>query len=271
MRKIKHKDDGDDCMKVFERKYNEVGKAVDNGDEIIFSLISENRVFVIPKKDIMVEEKHVEQEITKEDAISKRGEIVARLGHGVIYKNVLDEFRHAKSRTEMMDIMNKFYPGNIQDSLRVMVNLYMRAIRLGVVSVPSHVVVLKPNTVNKKKRLSELKYLPVKEDSKLGKSLSDSLSLNVYKRYSVRLWNNVMADVMSRVNSAKEDEVNSLWFENTLKGVYSQYALNFNQHQYNAVLMWLKGSGLVSSRRGLDKKMIYHINKRPEIPRTIST
>lgn len=122
-----------------------------------------------------------------------------------------------------------------------------------------------------KNRLAKMTYLPVKDDSKLGKSLNDSLALNVYKRYGYRLWNNVMADVMSRVNSAKENVFDNTWFVETLKGIYSQYDLNYSNHAHNAIMMWLKGTGLVSSKRRQDKHMVYTIHRKSEIPKTIET
>ena len=122
-----------------------------------------------------------------------------------------------------------------------------------------------------KNRLSKITYLPVKIDSKLGKSLNDSLALNVYKHYGVRLWNNVMADVTSRVNSAKENTFDTTWFVETMKGIYSQYDLNYSNHAHNAIMMWLKGTGLVSSKRRQDKHMVYTIHRDPEIPKTIET
>jgi hypothetical protein len=130
--------------------------------------------------------------------------------------------------------------------------------------------VLKKKTVVKN-RLAKMTYLPVKEDARLGKSLNDSLALNVYKKYGYRLWNNVMADVMSRVNGANSDAVNNEWFMETIKEVYSKYGLEYSKGKHSAVIMWLKGISLVSSKRVKDKHMVYTIHRKPEIPKTIET
>lgn len=122
-----------------------------------------------------------------------------------------------------------------------------------------------------KKQSDDLKHLSVKEDARLGLSLNDSLALNVYKRYGHRLWNNVMADVMSRVNSAKETAFDNTWFVEMLKSVYSKYDLRYSQGQHNAIMMWLKGTGLVSSKRRQDKHMVYTIHRKPEIQKTVET
>jgi hypothetical protein len=127
------------------------------------------------------------------------------------------------------------------------------------------------SSMEKRKKLT---YLSIKEDAKKGKSLNSSVALAVYKRYGVRLWNNVVADLQSRVNSARQDEVYSDWLVETVKGILQYYDVTFTDHQLWAHVMFLKGVGLIKSKRhgaGRGKKIAYVINRQPEIPKTIST
>jgi len=127
------------------------------------------------------------------------------------------------------------------------------------------------SVMEKRKKLA---YLPLKMDEKKGKSLNSSIALAVYKRYGVRLWNNVVADLQSRVNSAREDEVYGDWLVETVKGILQYYNVTFTDHQFWAHVMFLKGVGIIKSRRlgaGKGKKIVYVINRQTEIPKTIST
>lgn len=127
------------------------------------------------------------------------------------------------------------------------------------------------SSMEKRKKLT---YLSIKEDAKKGKSLNSSVALAVYKRYGVRLWNNVVADLQSRVNSARQDEVYSDWLVETVKGILQYYDVTFTDHQLWAHVMFLKGVGIITSRRlgaSRGKKIVYVVNRQPEIPKTIST
>lgn len=265
---IKIKKNGEVKMKVYEMKPNEIGETVETTEAIIVTLHNPDRVLIISRKDMVVQGASVE---SIKQPSSLRGAVVTRLGHGVIYKNVLDEFRHAKNRDEMTGIIKRFYPGNKRSSVKVMTNLYLRAVRQGVVSVPMEHVALSPKTVSTKKKMGELKYLPILEDSVLGKTLNSSVALAVYKIYGVRLWNNVMADIQSRVNSAKENIVDSRWLEAVFYSVLNQYKIPYSKTKRNAYIMFMKGVNLIRSNRQKDKKVLYEILRSPAIPGTVST
>jgi len=261
-------------MKVYEMKPEIVGNAVETDDAIVVTLNNPNRVIIIAKKDIVVGDTTVESiRDVKEEWVLDKGAVVAQVRHNYIHKNILDEFRHAKNRDEMMAVIKRYFPSNKKSSQETLFHVYKRAVENGVVSVPMKTEGLKKRTAEVKKQLAELKYLPVKEKAGLGKSLNDSVALGVYKRYQLRLWNNAMADLMSRVNSAIADKVSNGWFMETFKGICGTHDINYTQHVHNAWMMWLKDTGLVSSKRGSpgSRKIIYTIHKRPEIPRTIST
>lgn len=266
-------------MKVYEMKPNEIGEAVETADAIVVTLHEPNekgRILIISRKDMVVSSVKLDSikitdSPTEKNLGNERGEMVKRDGNHIIYKNVHDEFRHAKTNDEMMDVIKKFYPLYKPSSRQTMIHLYKRAVANGVVSVPLKVISMTHKKITAKKRLANMKYLPIKEKAGLGKSLNDSVSLSVYKRYQTRLYNNVMADVMSRVNSAIEDKVDNDWFVGTFKGICGTHNINYTQRVHNAFMMWLKGHGLVSSKRRVDRKMVYTIHRKPEIPQTIQT
>jgi len=122
------------------------------------------------------------------------------------------------------------------------------------------------------KSRQKLEYLPIKMSDKLGKSLNSCLALRIYKRYGVRLWNNIMADILSRVNSSKESVVDLSWMDNTMKGIYESYGLKYHDKIRWALILWLHETNMITSKRdGKGGKITYIIDRKPEIPRTIST
>jgi hypothetical protein len=139
------------------------------------------------------------------------------------------------------------------------------------VSVQSVEPVKQPRKPYTKRKVSDrekrlkMKYLPLKEDAKLGKSLNSSVALTVYKHYGIRLWNNVVADLQSRVVSAKSDEVNTDWIAEALKGILGSYDKKSSHHQLWAHVMFLKGVGLIKSKKngnGLKGKVTYVIDRQ---------
>lgn len=266
-------------MKVYEMKPNEIGEAVETADAIIVTLHEPNekdRVLIISRKDMSVSSTLVSMKITdssiKKNLGAERGEMVKKDGAHVIYKNVLDAFRHAKTNDDMMAVIERFYPLYKPLSRETMVYAYRRAIAEGVVSIPcSDIVTKKRKTRRKVLKSKEMTYLPIKNNDLLGKSLNGTIPLNVYKRYGVRLYNNPSADIMSRVNSAKEPVVSLDWMRDTMKSVFDTYNIFLSDSRYNAYVMFLKESGLIKMQRTQNKKGEYVITRAPEIPKTIST
>lgn len=194
------------------------------------------------------------------------------LGNNAIYKNVLDEFRHARTIDEMKAVIKGFYPSYKLSSMMTIVYLYRRAVDKGVVSIPiDDIKKERKHTKHRRKKIEKLKYLSVKEKPLLGKSVGGAVGLRVYKRYGVRLWNNPCADIMSRVNSAKDDAVSVEWMQKTISDIFESYKMRLSKTRYNAYVMFLKGSGLVRMHRKQKQKGEYVIKRAPEIPRNIST
>ena len=268
-------------MKVYEMRPNEIGEAVETADAIVVTLHEpnkENRVLVISRRDMTVS--NVKVDIIKTDGSSnkknlgdERGGMVKKDGNHVVYKNVLDEFRHAKTDDEMMSVIKKFYPLYKPRSMDTMVYVYKRAVAEGVISIPVSDIVMEKRkyTRHKKKTKNDMKYLPIKADEMLGKSIGGTVALNVYKRYGTRLWNNPTADVMSRVNSSKEDVVSTAWMRETLRSVLDNYHIHLSDSRYNAYVMFLRDSGLITARKSTTGYGEYVVKRAPEIPKTIST
>jgi hypothetical protein len=122
----------------------------------------------------------------------------------------------------------------------------------------------------KTEHLKSLKYLNVKEHPIMGKSLNTSLALSVYKCYNVRLYNNPMAEIMSRVNIIG-GPLSHEQLVAVIKPVFEKYGLSCCTSRFSAVLMFLKGIGLVTmTRGGMGKKAVYAVVKAPEIPKEVS-
>ena len=266
-------------MKVYEMKPNEIGEAVETEDAIIVTLHEwdKDRVLIISRKDmtissIKVNSINVTDSSDKKNLGTERGAMVKKDRAHVVYKNVLDEFRHAKTDDEMMDVIKKFYPLYKPNSMDTLVYVYKRAVADGVISIPARDIVKKRRRLTRhKKKMNDLTYLPIKENPLFGKSISSTIYLKVYKRYGVRLWNNLLADTMSRVNSAKENAVSIDWMKDTIGSVFSSYKMPFSLTRYNAYAMFLRESNLVTLLLNGRNTGAYIIHRAPEIPRTIST
>jgi hypothetical protein len=104
-------------MKVYEMKPNEIGEAVETTDSIVVTLKNENRVIIIAKKDLVVGDTRVESiRDVKNEGMLDKGAVVAQVRHNYIHKNILDDFRHAKNRDEMMAVIRKYFSSNKKSS-----------------------------------------------------------------------------------------------------------------------------------------------------------
>lgn len=129
--------------------------------------------------------------------------------------------------------------------------------------------------VKKKKKTSKkdrtlMKYLPIIEDTKRGKSLNSSLALTIYKHYGIRLWKKITDDVMTRINSETNNKVDLQWMKTMLSETLGNYGMKLTMHQLYAHVMFLKGVGLIETKRkGQRGKIVYKILRKPEIPPTV--
>ncbi len=107
----------------------------------------------------------------------------------------------------------------------------------------------------------ELKYLPVKEHDVLGKTLNTSLALTVYKHYGVRLWSVPTTDIVSSVLKSQEQNKDFAWIKHTISDGLSKHGIPFSMTKHNAYVMFLKGIGVIVTKRDFSKKVQYVVNK----------
>jgi hypothetical protein len=112
------------------------------------------------------------------------------------------------------------------------------------------------------------KYLRTKYDEKMGNALQTPLALKCYKHYGVRLFNNILRDIMSALNSLKADHVLIGEYKKIYEYIFSKYGISFTETKYGAYSLFVRESGLVKITRGQKKHAMYVINHQPEIPKT---
>jgi hypothetical protein len=120
---------------------------------------------------------------------------------------------------------------------------------------------IKSNAVKKEKvkKQKDRKYLNVKEDAVLGKTLNSTIALHVYNRYGVRLWDNVMKEILNKISSATETTIDKRWINDTFKPVFTAFNIAYSSTKKNALMMFLKESGVISRTLGGNKKATYVI------------
>lgn len=107
----------------------------------------------------------------------------------------------------------------------------------------------------------ELKYLPVKEHDVLGKTLNTSLALTVYKHYGVRLWSVPTTDIVSSILKSQEQNKDFAWIKKTISDGLIKHGIPFSMTKHNAYVMFLKGIGVIVTKRDFSKKVQYVVNK----------
>lgn len=107
-----------------------------------------------------------------------------------------------------------------------------------------------------------LKYLPVKEDAVLGKTLNTSIALTVYKHYGYRLWNKPSAEIVTRLLSSLEPNQNYTWLNSVIREVLANHGISYSKTKSNAYVMYLKGIGVLSTKREFGKKVRYIVNRK---------
>jgi len=112
------------------------------------------------------------------------------------------------------------------------------------------------------------KYLRMRYDEKMGKALQTPLALKCYKQYGVRLFNNILRDIMSAINSVKVNEMKIADYKKIYEYIFSKYGIQFTESKYGAYSLFVREAGLVKIVRGQKKHAMYVINHQPEIPKT---
>jgi hypothetical protein len=107
-----------------------------------------------------------------------------------------------------------------------------------------------------------LKYLPVREDPVLGKTLNTSIALTVYKHYGVRLWNNPSAEIVSQVLSSQEAKKDYSWVNEIICKGLNKYNITYSKTKSDAYVMFLKGIHVLSTKREFSKKVMYVVNTK---------
>jgi hypothetical protein len=120
---------------------------------------------------------------------------------------------------------------------------------------------IKSNAVKKEKvkKQKDRKYLNVKEDAVLGKTLNSTIALHVYNKYGVRLWDNVVREIMNKIYSSTEQKIDRLWLNDVFKTVFAAFNLTYSKVRKNALILFLKESGVLSRNHGGNKNATYSI------------
>lgn len=126
----------------------------------------------------------------------------------------------------------------------------------------------KINDVPKKTYHAKAKYLRTKYDEKMGKALQTPLALRCYRTYGIRLFNNILRDIMSAINGFTGNSMSLKEYQFIYYTIFKKYGIEPTVSKFQAYSLFVREAGLVKINRANQRNAKYFVNHQPEIPKT---